>query len=142
VERGGRLVIGGGAGAQHTVAGLPDSLLPFKLHGLVDIDALGKAQPGQGESIGKTSPVPGLSELPVISLAETATRNMDHHSADYHRLFHGRFWLRLCPAGNQFDLKQDRDHRVAACQYRQQFRSHYQLPGAFLIPHNNLTKLR
>jgi hypothetical protein len=29
----------------------------------VDIDALGKAQPGQGESIGQSSTVPGLAEF-------------------------------------------------------------------------------
>jgi hypothetical protein len=63
VERGGRLVIGGDAGAQHTVAGLPDSLLEFKPHGLVDIDALVKAQPGQGEFNCRSSAAPGLAEF-------------------------------------------------------------------------------
>ena len=40
VRQGGRLVIGGGAGARRTVAGLPDSLLPFVPRGLVEVDTL------------------------------------------------------------------------------------------------------
>lgn len=40
VRQGGRLVIGGGAGAMRTVAGLPDSLLPLVPRGLVEVDAL------------------------------------------------------------------------------------------------------
>ena len=40
VQQGGRLVIGGGAGAMRTVAGLPESLLPFEPHSLVEVDSL------------------------------------------------------------------------------------------------------
>lgn len=40
VRQGGRLVIGGGAGAARTVAGLPESLLPLRPQGLAEVDAL------------------------------------------------------------------------------------------------------
>jgi hypothetical protein len=40
VQGGGRLVIGGGAGAQRTTAGLPDALLPFTPRGAIEVDAL------------------------------------------------------------------------------------------------------
>jgi hypothetical protein len=40
VQRGGRLIIGGGAGALHTVAGLPEDLLPFLPHGQAEVDTL------------------------------------------------------------------------------------------------------
>jgi hypothetical protein len=40
VRQGGRLVIGGGAGAMRTAAGLPKSLLPLEPHDLVEVDAL------------------------------------------------------------------------------------------------------
>lgn len=40
VQRGGRLVIGGGAGAGQTFAGLPDALLPLSLSGVTDLETL------------------------------------------------------------------------------------------------------
>ncbi|MBI1298724.1 hypothetical protein GC175_27635 [bacterium] len=40
VEAGGRLVIGGGAGALTTAAGLPDALLPLRPQSLVDMDSV------------------------------------------------------------------------------------------------------
>ncbi|MFH1633446.1 MAG: hypothetical protein ABIG63_05470 [Chloroflexota bacterium] len=41
VQRGGRLVIGGGAGAMQTAAGLPGELLPLKPSGVVDLEEIG-----------------------------------------------------------------------------------------------------
>lgn len=40
VRQGGRLVIGGGAGAMRTATGLPESLLPLAPRGLIEVDAL------------------------------------------------------------------------------------------------------
>jgi hypothetical protein len=40
VQRGGRLVVGGGAGAQRTAAGLPGALLPLRPQGAVEVASL------------------------------------------------------------------------------------------------------
>jgi hypothetical protein len=52
VRQGGRLVIGGGAGAMRTVAGLPDSLLPLLPHDLTEVDTLpGLADFAEAEAV-------------------------------------------------------------------------------------------
>ena len=52
VRQGGRLVIGGGAGGAHTVAGLRESLLPFVPRGLLEVDTLpGLAAFAGGEAV-------------------------------------------------------------------------------------------
>ncbi len=55
VGSGGRLVIGGGAGARQTVAGLPDSLLPIAPRREIEVDAL----PGLTHLGGQAVRVPG-----------------------------------------------------------------------------------
>jgi len=56
VHQGGRLVIGGGAGAMRTIAGLPDSLLPLLPRSLTEVDTL----PGLADFAGaKAVRVPG-----------------------------------------------------------------------------------
>jgi hypothetical protein len=52
VSQGGRLVIGGGAGALRTAAGLPDSLLPLLPDGEVEVDGLpGLADFAEGDAV-------------------------------------------------------------------------------------------
>jgi hypothetical protein len=43
VQQGGHLVIGGGAGAQRTLSGLPEALLPLRMQSTVEIDSNGIA---------------------------------------------------------------------------------------------------
>jgi hypothetical protein len=51
VRNGGHLVIGGGSSAQNTVAGLPESLVPFEPRGQRDLDSVGALEQFSGEPI-------------------------------------------------------------------------------------------
>ncbi|MDY7077626.1 MAG: hypothetical protein SXV54_11960 [Chloroflexota bacterium] len=64
VELGGRLLIGGGAGARRTLSGLPDALRPVQLGDTVELAALD----GLAEFVGEPVQVPGpfLATLPAI----------------------------------------------------------------------------
>ena len=74
VSQGGRLVIGGGAGARRTVSGLPASLLPLVPRGEQEVDVLpGLAQYVDGEPIRVSGPfllTVGDLEGPGRTLAE------------------------------------------------------------------------
>lgn len=70
VRQGGRLVIGGGAGAMRTAAGLPESLLPLAPLDLLELDAL----PGLADFAGAEAVrVPGPFIMAVGDLAEGRT---------------------------------------------------------------------
>jgi hypothetical protein len=73
VRQGGRLVIGGGPGAQQVAAGLPDVLLPFVPHGEVELATLaGLANFAQAEAIRVPGPfvVATGEQSPGHTLAE------------------------------------------------------------------------
>jgi hypothetical protein len=85
VRQGGRLVIGGGAGAMRTIAGLPDSLLPLLPRNLTEVDTLpgladfaeaeavrvpgpfvvASGEPGEGRTLAAQDDLPLLRERAV-----------------------------------------------------------------------------
>lgn len=103
VSQGGRLVLGGGAGARRTVAGLPESLLPMLPRGEREVDALpGLAAYADGEAVrvlgpflvavGETQPGHTLAEqegMPLIRERSLGTGRVA--------------WLALDPAGTPLD---------------------------------------
>ncbi|MGD8624911.1 MAG: hypothetical protein PVJ34_10260 [Anaerolineae bacterium] len=122
VHRGGRLVVGGGAGAQQAVAGLPSELLPFVPGGLAQIDSLGGlADFARAEPIRLPGPFPvstgqevagrtlaGQAGVPLVREAEVGAGHVDFVALDLAAApFDGwsgttAFWQRLLAPGADY----------------------------------------